>query len=271
MAKILPAGHHHGTFLKKWSSCTHMVCRIEYPGRSTYGEHGNERASVVFIEKGVHIKRFGRSVLHLGPGSMLLIPPSYLQVDHFESNTIVLAAEIPTNLLKELCNHGVVLHDHIQIANSDALLIRDRLRRELLEADDLSGMIFEGIFAELVIHSARRSWRKEKSPASRMLQVRDLLHDCVFDSPRLREIAAAVDIQPSRLSRDFRRCFGTTPGEYLRRLRLEHATREIEETTKSLAEIAAASGFADQAHLSRAFKRYKGFSPSRHRRAATSR
>ncbi len=242
-----------------------MVCSIEYQAGSRYSEHGNERASVVFVEKGRQTKSFGRNMLHLSSGSMLFIPPSYLQVDRFESNTVVLAAEIPSSLLEELCSYGVVLRDYIQIADCDADALRHRMRRELLQADDLSGLIFEAIFADLLIHLVRRSRREERMAATRMLKVRDLLDDCISESSRLRDIAAAVNIHPSQLSRDFRRCFGITPGEYLRRLRLEQVVRLIEEISQPLAEIAAALGFADQAHLSRVFKQYKGLSPSKYR------
>lgn len=265
MAKILPAGQHYGTFLTKWSSGTQMVCRIEYQAGSKFKEHGNERASVVFIERGYQTKSFGRSELQLFRGSMLLIPPSYLQVDRFESNTTVLAAEIPGSLLAELRTYGIVLHQHIQIAECDAIPFRNRLRRELVQADDLSGLIFESIFAELFVNAVRRTRQEQRPPVPRMLRVRDLLHDCMSETPKLREIAAAIDVHPSQLSRDFRRCFGISPGEYLRHLRLEHAARQIEETTKPLAKIAADLGFADQAHLSRVFKQHKGLSPSAYR------
>ncbi len=265
MATILPAGQHHGTFLTKWSSRTQLVCRIEYQGGSTYEEHGNERASILFIEKGMHTKNFGRSTLHLPRGSMLLIPPSYLQVDSFERNTVILAAEIPAELMGELCEYGIVLHDHIQISTCDAAPLKSRLQRELSQADELSGLIFESILAELVVDVVRKTRHAMRTATSRMLQARDLLHDRMSEPLRLREIAAAVEVHPSQLSRDFRRSFGTTPGEYLRRLRHEHVARKIEETFKPLAEIAADSGFADQSHLSRSFKQYNGLSPSRYR------
>ncbi|HET9100531.1 MAG TPA: AraC family transcriptional regulator [Acidobacteriaceae bacterium] len=265
MATILPAGQHHGTFLTKWSSETQLVCRIKYQGGSTYEEHGNERASIVFIEKGMHTKRFGRSTLHLPRGSMLLIPPSYLQVDSFEWNTVILAAEIPAELMQQLRDYGVVLHDHVQISACDAAPLRNRLQQELRKPDELSGLVFEAIIAEFVVDAVRKTRREKRTATSRMQQARDLLHDRMSEPLRLRDVAAALEVHPSQLSRDFRRSFGTTPGEYLRRLRHQYATRQIEETSKPLAEIAANSGFADQAHLSRAFKRYNGFSPSRYR------
>ena len=56
-----------------------------------------------------------------------------------------------------------------------------------------------------------------------------------------------------------------SPGEYQRRLRVEHAGRQLTTTRRSLAEIAAAAGFADQAHFSRVFKDQTGVTPTRFR------
>lgn len=265
MPKILPAGQHHGKFLAKWSSDSLMVCRLAYRGGARYEEHGNERASVLFVEGGRLLKTFGRKTLSLSRDSMLLIPRSYFQIDKFESNTILLAAEIPERVLTELLGRDVTLRDHVHIADCDVLQFRSRLTRELLQPDELSGLIFQGIFTEILAHAVRKRRRVEYRPASWLHTARELLHDRMLGPLHLREIANAVDVDPGQLSRAFRRSFGMLPGEYLRRLRLEHAAREIEQTTKPLAEIAAGSGFSDQAHLSRVFKQYKGITPSKFR------
>lgn len=242
-----------------------MVCRIEYRDGSSYEEHGNERASILFVEDGRLLKTFGRKTLTVPRDSMLLIPPSYLQIDKFESNTVLLAAEIPEHLLAELLSHGVTLHDHVQIADCDVPQFRSRLTRELRHPDDLSGLIFPAIFTEILAHAARKRRWEEPRPALWLRKARELLHDRMLEPLRLREIADAVEVDPGQLSRAFRQSFGASPGEYLRRLRVEHAAREIEQTTKPIAEIAAGSGFSDQAHLSRVFKQYRGISPSKFR------
>ena len=55
-------------------------------------------------------------------------------------------------------------------------------------------------------------------------------------------------------------------GEYLRRLRLDFAAREIANTETLLGEIAIAAGFADQSHLTKTFKAYFGLKPSEYRK-----
>lgn len=67
-------------------------------------------------------------------------------------------------------------------------------------------------------------------------------------------------------ARVFRRYYGMTPGEYVRRLRLEWALERIQRTAVPLASIALECGFADQSHLTRAFRQRFGLASSRFRR-----
>jgi transcriptional regulator GlxA family with amidase domain len=95
-------------------------------------------------------------------------------------------------------------------------------------------------------------------------QAKELLHDR-FQSPlHLSEIADSLSVHPAHLSKAFRLHFHTTPGEYLRELRVKHAASLLH-TDMSLAGIAVASGFCDQSHLTRAFMRHFGVSPARYR------
>jgi AraC family transcriptional regulator len=81
------------------------------------------------------------------------------------------------------------------------------------------------------------------------------------------EVAAYVGVHPVHLARVFRDWLGCAPGEYLRGRRLERAASLVGRTALGLAEIAAETGFVDQAHLSRAFKGAFGTPPGAYRRA----
>jgi AraC-like DNA-binding protein len=66
------------------------------------------------------------------------------------------------------------------------------------------------------------------------------------------------------MARAFRRHFGTSPYRYLTMRRLDQVRAALR-TRTSLADAAFASGFADQAHMTRQFKRAFGLSPGRWR------
>ena len=79
------------------------------------------------------------------------------------------------------------------------------------------------------------------------------------------EIAAQVGVHPVQLARAFRKRYRCSVGELQRRLRLEHASRQLVTTHRTLAEIALAAGFSDQAHFCRVFKAHTGLTPARFR------
>jgi AraC-like DNA-binding protein len=64
------------------------------------------------------------------------------------------------------------------------------------------------------------------------------------------------------IARQFRWAFGTSPDRYRTMRRLELARTAIE-SGHSLARAAAETGFADQSHMTRQFKRTYGLTPAR--------
>ncbi|RWA68423.1 AraC family transcriptional regulator [Mesorhizobium sp.] len=83
----------------------------------------------------------------------------------------------------------------------------------------------------------------------------------------LAQLAAAARVTRFQVIRDFHRAAGMTPGQYLRDRRIRAASA-LMKTEMPLAEIAVATGFADQSHLTRVFKTIKGLSPGAWRAAA---
>jgi AraC-like DNA-binding protein len=72
------------------------------------------------------------------------------------------------------------------------------------------------------------------------------------------------------LARQFRSAFGTSPYHYSLMRRLDCARAQLRRN-RSLADVALAAGFADQAHLSRMFKHAFGVTPARYRALEASR
>jgi len=72
---------------------------------------------------------------------------------------------------------------------------------------------------------------------------------------RVSALAREVKRHPSWLGTAYRRVAGEGLPETASRLRVERAACALRETNQSLADIAAESGFCDQSHMSRAFKR----------------
>ena len=77
----------------------------------------------------------------------------------------------------------------------------------------------------------------------------------------LDQLADAAQVSPSSLGRAFRDVLNLTPWRYVMRRRIERSQQLLADTDRSLAEIALDTGFYDQAHFSRTFKRFTGTTP----------
>jgi AraC-like DNA-binding protein len=103
-----------------------------------------------------------------------------------------------------------------------------------------------------------------------MQRVRERLADDLAAVPTLGELAAMAGLGKYQLLRRFEKVYGVPPHAWLRQRRAERARTLIRDGA-SLSSAAAACGFADQSHMTRAFVRHFGFTPGAWRKAAARR
>lgn len=105
------------------------------------------------------------------------------------------------------------------------------------------------------------------APGHDLRRLRERLADAPLDAPSLAEMAAMTGLSRYQVLRRFEKAYGLAPHAWLLSRRAERALRLIRRGD-TLADAAAASGFADQSHMTRAFVRHYGFTPGAWRRAA---
>ena len=75
----------------------------------------------------------------------------------------------------------------------------------------------------------------------------------------LQQVSDVLEINPAYLSREFSKYFDDLSfGDYIRKLRIEKAITLIESSAYSLTEIAYLTGFSDQSHFTRIFRKQTG-------------
>ncbi|HEY9047228.1 MAG TPA: chromate resistance protein ChrB domain-containing protein [Ohtaekwangia sp.] len=83
----------------------------------------------------------------------------------------------------------------------------------------------------------------------------------------LREVSQSLNVHPSYLSREFSKYFDDLSfGDYIRKLRIEKAMQLLDESSHTLSEIAYLTGFSDQSHFNRIFKKHTGINPKDYRK-----
>jgi AraC family transcriptional regulator len=98
-------------------------------------------------------------------------------------------------------------------------------------------------------------------PPPELARVVEYIHAHLVDDLTLAELAVVVHRSPYHFARMFRQSTGRSVHLYVIDRRLDEAKRLLAEPDLSIAAVAARTGFADQSHLTRHFKRCVGMSP----------
>jgi AraC family transcriptional regulator len=154
----------------------------------------------------------------------------------------------------------------LDLRRSRSNWLLDRIREEARAPDTAAELAVEGLTVVLLGELQRAGSRSgEGVRPGWLIRALEMLHESPDDPPSLSALASQVGVHPGHLSRTFSRFHGCSMGEYLRRLRVERAARDLRGTDRPIAAIALDAGFADQAHFTRTFKRLMGETPGRYR------
>jgi AraC-like DNA-binding protein len=156
----------------------------------------------------------------------------------------------------ELLEKGMMLYDALY-SWANHLKNEKHLRQPF---EDLLVNVFHQFIKEKNARKKIPTWTK---------QLKELIQDQIDTNLTLslKDISKELQVSPAYLSREFSRYFDNLSfGEYIRKLRIEKAIQLMHSSKYSLTEIAYLTGFSDQSHFTRIFKRFTGQNPSEYRR-----
>jgi len=229
--------------------------------------HTHEDASFVFVIRGVYLS----SAMNAGAecrGPVLIFNPAGTRHrDRFQQlRGMFLAISIADKTLKR-AEQCVRLHERaVCFQNADVVGAAHRIGRECLGWNEASPLLVEGLCLELLASMADKPAPREKQPPAWLQVAREFLNDSYTEPLRIDEMAAEAAVHPVHLVRAFRQYYSCTPGEYVRRRRIERAAGLLVGSDQPIADVAALAGFADQSHFSKLFRKYRGMSPAEYRR-----
>ncbi len=226
--------------------------------------HVHSHAYACIVLDGDYLER-GQNAVHCRPGMVLAHPAGQLHSNEIGARGARCINVELEGSLAEVCNAGSLFARSRVMPLSATHHALAQLRNALQHTDTAAPL---GVFAavmEVLCAVSRQSSGAARAPWLR--RVIDALEANLTHTPTAAELARVANVHASHLARTFKRHTGETISAYLRRRRLEQAAPEVRLGERSIAEIAAAAGFFDQAHFTRAYRAQFGVTPAAQRRA----
>jgi AraC family transcriptional regulator len=230
-------------------------------------QHVHEHGYFCLVLRGAYTETCHSSTLHCKPMTVLYRAPGEPHADRFhDTGGQCCVVEVPTAWVDRLCQ-GPMRAETSEYQGGALSCLALRLCEELRNWDDASGFAIQGLILEMLAVVCRsRASAAERPTAPWLQRCREILHARFRERICLHEIAFAVNVHSSHLARSFRRQHRCTMGEYVRRLRIDFACRQLASSGTSLLDVALDAGFCDQSQFCKTFKRHTGLTPSEFRR-----
>ena len=267
MPRKLPAGFFYSETGRRREVAGLVFAESVYREGQRIPKHEHANAFLNLVIEGTYTEVCGPRTRVRGPSTLALHPCGEVHADHWHGRGgRVFHVDISPSRVEQVRAHSPVLDSPGDYRAGVPVWLATRLYREHVRNDGVSPLVMEGLALELLAECSRSAAGAERKPPRWLRRVRDLLHDRFAEGLTHEAVAATAGVHPVHLARVFRRHCGCTLGDYMRKLRVDFAARQLVATDDSLAGIACAAGFADQSHFTRAFKRQTGTTPAAFRK-----
>lgn len=262
VGQSLSGGQFYGAVQRKNESCRVIFTDLLHSGPRRLPLHAHQLAFFALVLQGQYGERYGRNHKQFEPFSLMYRPAGIPHQDEVGPQGVrFFEMELRPSWQPHIADSSGSLsvpHDDEHGGEMLWLALKIyRLTRNSL-ADDLC---LESLIAEMVALAACP--RETATQAPHWLSiVLDRLNSDYCRKLTLAEVAADVAVHPVHLSRVFRRFVGEGICDYVHRLRIRDACCRMLSPQNSLAAISMETGFADQSHFNRAFRKFTGANPT---------
>jgi AraC family transcriptional regulator len=206
----------------------------------------------------------GTAISALGPLVFFPIDGGY-ELDFAEPTRCLLVRVGPAMLGRFRVNWKE-FREVISLQDWEASWLIKRLQSEFVNRHPARDIAIEAIILQLLALTARTTGSSRQTGESFWLKkVRALLDTQYLGEHPLCDLASLAGVHRVHLVREFRKHYGITIGQHIRKRRIAHACELLARTDLLLREIAAVCRFVDQSHFSRQFKKLSGLTPAEYR------
>ena len=178
---------------------------------------------------------------------------------HFDVETI-------SRRLAETIDPERLATPKLSFADPRLLSLAHLIAAECVNPEPLHDLYGDGLSLALIIDVLKLGKAPERKRGAlagwQLRRATDYIEENCLRSIRLEELAALLGISQSHFSHAFKASTGIAPHQWQVNARLRIAKALLLKAEQSLTEIAAETGFADQAHFTRVFRKNFGTTPA---------
>jgi AraC family transcriptional regulator len=233
-----------------------------YDPGSRLPEHGHAAPFFTYVLRGSYVERAGDHARQCNRGAVIFHNSEAHTNEVGPAGTASFNVELDPELFRELTG-GIRMVATIagRVLAGDIEWQAFNVWREFQQTDTGNALGLEEAIVGLYDTTQRAHANGIFEPHHRLDRCVAYLDAHLLESHRLVDVARIAGVHPMHLAKLFRRRFGYSMGEYLRRQRIAWACGQLAGGDRTIAAIAHQAGFADHAHFTRVFVRVTGSTP----------
>jgi AraC family cel operon transcriptional repressor len=249
----------------------HLAIILFMPDRVTR-YHTHDFPEVFWIERGVGLHRINGQEHLVRPGEVIFVRPEdehVLATTDAKGFTLINLAYDPRLRAALLQRHAEkltpILAPREPLPHRARFVPPSRRQLALLSADANSDLGIEhfllglGLQAQPSLPESHQGWPDWLQHACAQMQKPELLAQGVPG------FVHAAGRSAEHVARATRKVLGVTPSDFINRVRMEHAARELRVTERAIADIALDCGLNNLSHFYALFRKAHGVTPRRYR------
>lgn len=241
----------------------------------SYAPHFHEDYAIGVVEQGVHAFQYRRETFSIPAGHVVTCQPGEVHngypgsAEPWRYRMLYLHPSLVQEVAVELgfrsssqpfLSYTAIKHKHavhaVRSLHQQGITGKPTLAQEV-EAREVLALILSN-FSE--VRPNLRSFHDERTPVRLAIAT---MHERYQEDLQLHDLATAAHLSKSYFIRAFRQHTGMSPYAYLVQVRLNRAKSLLRQGTP-VVDVAQRTGFYDQSHLTRSFKRFMGVPPGQY-------
>lgn len=253
----------HGKVLGSMSLSGYKFIETTYNPKAKLLPHEHNFVYFCFVLDGDFEESYGKTPTLYKKSTLIFHPLEETHSNYFHTKSNCFNIEMQSDYFAEKALNQKVLKNTLVFKGEKINYLSARLYKEFKSFDEYSHLTIEGLMLEIIAEAFRKSSVDSSiSPPKWLLRAKEMLDEEFNENITVDSLAKSVETHPTHLVREFRRYYKMTIGEYVRQKRIRFASQKLISSNAPIVEIAIESGFFDQSHFTRIFKRVTGVTPA---------